>query len=321
MNPQAHPTYHGSAALIPLFITIHTFVWIGSGIITLTAALSPTIRRHPTWFNLKLSWILACFSFSLLSTTGQLYKPEPVFWICVVQAAAVYSVPFLTAGSSLALAIYLYLVVRGRENESGGGGGRWKDHVVLLVYVPYILPSIAFFSVLSMGLVDPTNIGLSNNWMVCSIHRYEALGHASNICILAILIPTIIIECITLTSVYRHKRGRTVLLPTGTLIRLSVFTVFGVFGTVISFCFTRLTSPYQTALGNVLASVRESKSRSLDISLFFFLCVCSHRWLAPLSFIFLFGLQKDIVEAWTFWRRKTSASGPSLVGMDSETRI
>ncbi|KAJ8075080.1 hypothetical protein PM082_019407 [Marasmius tenuissimus] len=271
---ESRPSYHGSEALIPLFIAIHTFVWIGSGIITLTAILSPNIRRHPTWFNLKLSWILACFSAALLFTTGQLYKPKPIFWICLVQAAAVYSIPFLTAGSSLSLAIYLYLVVRGREN-GGGGGGRWKDHVVvLLVYVPYILPSIAFFSVLSTGLVDPTNIGLSNNWMVCGMRGPAALGQASKFCTVTILISTIIIEGITITSVF--KRGRTVLIST--LIRLSIFSMFGVFGTVISFWFARLTSPYQTALGNVLASV------------------------PPLSFIFLFGLQKDIVEAWAFWR-------------------
>ncbi|KAK1223427.1 hypothetical protein PQX77_013709, partial [Marasmius sp. AFHP31] len=104
-----------------------------------------------------------------------------------------------------------------------------------------------------MGLIDSINIGLSNNWMVCGIHHYVALSHASNVCILIILIPTIIIEGITLTSVY--KRGRTALVPTGTLIRLSTFSVFGVFGTVISFWFAHLTSPYQTALGNILASV------------------------------------------------------------------
>ncbi|KAJ8075077.1 hypothetical protein PM082_019404 [Marasmius tenuissimus] len=271
-------SYQGSGVLVPLFITIHTFVWIGSSLILLTAALSPNIRRHPTFVSQKLSWILACFSYALLFTTGQLYKLEPTFWICLVQAAAVYSVPILTTGTSLSLAIYLYLVVKGKEGKGG------KIRTVALICVPYILPSTAFFSVLSMGQADRSSVGFSSNRMVCGMRGLGVLGLTSDVCVAIILVPSIIIQSLTIISVYEHRYsyGNTIL---PTLIRLSVFTTFGVFGTIIRFWSSRLTSPHETALGNVLTSI------------------------LPLSYILLFGLQKDIVEAWAFWRRKPSISG------------
>lgn len=271
------PTYDGSRTLIALFIAIHTFVWVGSSILLITVALSSTIRRHPIWVNMKLSWTFSCFAFALLFTTGQLYKSEPVFGICLIQAAAVASVPILTSGTTLALAIFLYLAT-GTGPEAGGQMNRARS--IALVCVPYILPTGVFILILVLGLEGKPHVTLAKDWMVCSASNPKVM-QASNIAVVIILLPTVIIEGLAIASVYRKRT--TVgpgpdLIPT--LIRLSIFTLFGIFGLIISFASNYFKTAIQTALGNVLQS------------------------LTPLSFILLFGLQKDILQTWAFWRRK-----------------
>jgi hypothetical protein len=93
---------------IAAFVTIHTFAWTCSSIIILTVVLSPNIQRLPTWINLNLSWIMACFVFAFLLTTGQLYEANPSPNICSFQAAAVNAIPSLIAGTTLALALQLW---------------------------------------------------------------------------------------------------------------------------------------------------------------------------------------------------------------------
>ncbi|KAG7087655.1 hypothetical protein E1B28_013603 [Marasmius oreades] len=269
------PTYGGSGALIALFFSIHTFVWVGSCILLLTVALVSNIRRHPIWVNMKLSWIFACFSFAFLLTTGQLYKSEPIFAICLVQAAAVSSVPILTSGTTLALAIFLLLATRPGPDA---GGKMDRTRVTALVCVPYILPIGMFIFVLVFGLRDRGQVTLAKDWMVCGI-RDPAVGHACNIAVVVIMLPTVIIEGWTITFVYRRRQvaGPNIL---STLIRLSIFTFFGVLAIAISFSSRHFKTAIQMAVGNILQS------------------------LPPLAFIILFGLQRDILDTWAFWRRE-----------------
>ncbi|KAF9264503.1 hypothetical protein L218DRAFT_998471 [Marasmius fiardii PR-910] len=291
-NSAKSPSYSGSGALIAVFIAIHTFVWVGSCILLLTVALSSNIRRHAIWVNMKLSWTFSCFAFALLFTTGQLYKSEPVFAICLIQAAAVASVPILCylrndIGSSY--------ISTGSGPDAGGKISRAR--ATALVCVPYILPTGVFILLLVLGLQERPHVTLAKDWMLPAyISHPNYRGQASNIAVVIILLPTVIIEGLTITSVYRMRHvlgpGPTSL---STLIRLSVFTLFGIFGLIISFVSNYFKTTIQTALGNVLQS------------------------LTPLSFILLFGLQRDILRTWAFWRRSPREVVSMEVGSNGTT--
>ncbi|ESK96724.1 hypothetical protein Moror_6741 [Moniliophthora roreri MCA 2997] len=280
--PASSPSYRGSGVLIPLFITAHTFVWIGSTIVLLTVFLSSRIYRHPTWTNLNLSWILACFSFSCLFTTGQLYNPRPSFPVCLVQASAIYSVPSLTSGATLAVAISLFLRIRNtgtRRREIDPQVQRTRT--LVLVLTPYILPTIIFFGVLIFGLQHKDQVTLADNWMVCGL-KNPVFGRATDLLVAAIMVPTVTIGLWTIIYLYRSTAaslGRKII---HLLAKLGIFTLFGIFGTIVSsiFSFVRFAGVWQSAIANVLLA------------------------LPPLSYIFLFGLQKDILLVWAFWRRQ-----------------
>ncbi|ESK96717.1 hypothetical protein Moror_6734 [Moniliophthora roreri MCA 2997] len=277
--PSTSPSYRGSGALIATFIAVHTFVWVCSVLVILTVFLSSKLYRHPTWANLKLSWIFACFSFSCLFTTGQLYKPKPNFTVCLVQASAIYSLPLLTAGATLAVAISLFLRVRNAGKEIDPKVQRTRT--IALLGIPYILPTIIFFGILIFGAQHKNQIALADNWMVCGI-RNPIVTQASDILVATIMLPTVAIEIWTIIYVYRFtvpSLGSKMFLL---LAKLGIFTLFSVFGAVISLVFYsfRFAGAWQSAIANVLHA------------------------LPPLSYIFLFGLQKDILLVWAFWRRR-----------------
>ncbi|KAF5392124.1 hypothetical protein D9757_003199 [Collybiopsis confluens] len=94
---------NASRSLIITFVTMHTFVWISCIVIMLTVIFnSKSIHRQSTWVNLNLSWIIACFVFAFLLTTGQLITPNPNPDVCLFQAAGVNAVTSLWVTCSLA---------------------------------------------------------------------------------------------------------------------------------------------------------------------------------------------------------------------------
>jgi hypothetical protein len=107
------------------FLALETFGWSGSLIILLTVIFS-NVRRHITWINFCMSWILSSLSYCLLLFARQDYGPEPNHILCLVQSPLIYAAPTLyvsnliykkvilayiltrrTAGTTLALVIHV----------------------------------------------------------------------------------------------------------------------------------------------------------------------------------------------------------------------
>ncbi|EEB94532.1 hypothetical protein MPER_06639, partial [Moniliophthora perniciosa FA553] len=168
--------------------------------------------------------------FVFMFTTGQLYNPRPSFPICLVQASAIYAVPSLTSGATLAVAISLFLRIR-----STGTQGREIDpqvqrmRTLALVLTPYILPTVIFFGVLIFGLRHKEQVILADNWMFCGL-KDPVFARAADLLVAAIMVPTATIGVWIIIYLYRstaESLGRKIV---HLLAKLSIFTLFGIFG-------------------------------------------------------------------------------------------
>ncbi|KAK0476128.1 hypothetical protein IW261DRAFT_441012 [Armillaria novae-zelandiae] len=219
-------------ALVTIFITMHTFGWIGSSFILSTVLCSSRVSRNLTWFNLNFSWIVACLSFSFLFITGQLRKSDPDAGVCLLQALAVSAAPALTAGTTLAFVIYLLFELR-----SGSG---WRIEGVacsiLLMCLPYLFPAVIFGLALSRGIRHPESVILANSKMFCNID-YHILSMATTIFTFIIMLPTLILTLMVIFLVQKYWRALPRDRRRGLLsscIRLVIFTMFSLVSVVIN---------------------------------------------------------------------------------------
>ncbi|KAE9399396.1 hypothetical protein BT96DRAFT_994015 [Gymnopus androsaceus JB14] len=266
-----------SVSLITAFVTMHTFAWICCSIIIITVILCPgKIHRQSTWINLNFSWIVACFIFAFLLTTGQLFKADPDPSICTFQAAAVNTVPSLIAGTMLAFTLQLWFNIHLNPNRTATiMSPRNRDK--LLIIVPYVVPFIEFFASLGYALQNPHQVSLTDSGMFCGITN-PIPGQFSAIYSALLMIPTLFVQGILSLYIYRNwyrftANNRNTL---GIIVRLAMFTFFGVIGIVVSLI--NLASPANSSEANILES------------------------LPPISFVFIFGFQEDIFRVWMFWR-------------------
>lgn len=271
-----------SNVLLVLFLSMHMFGWIGSFIILCTVIFAPRVQRHVVWLNLCVAWILACFSYSLLLITGQLFMPKPNHSVCLIQASAVIAFPSLAAGATLSLALHLWLQLRPLRSVDVLEQARVKMVCsIALVLVPYFLPVGLFFGVLVFGVLHPDKVVLAGSSMYCGVAT-DIPGKISAFYIAAIVLPTVILEGLVLFNFYKNrheyrKASRDVL---AIVTRLSAFTFFGIFA--ISVGLADLSPHSYGRLPNVLMA------------------------LPPVSFVIIFGTQKDIVTSWMFWRRSSA---------------
>lgn len=65
----------------------------GALVIIITAAVSPSIQRLPTWYMVLCSGAAYSFSMLLLAIARRQSGPEPDFALCVIQSALIYAGP------------------------------------------------------------------------------------------------------------------------------------------------------------------------------------------------------------------------------------
>ncbi|KAE9382752.1 hypothetical protein BT96DRAFT_930172 [Gymnopus androsaceus JB14] len=75
-------------------------------LILFSAILSQQVKRLATWYTFCLSWTISCLSYLWLFFSGEIHSPESSNFICITQAALIYSVPTLTASATLSLLLH-----------------------------------------------------------------------------------------------------------------------------------------------------------------------------------------------------------------------
>ncbi|KAJ4468708.1 hypothetical protein J3R30DRAFT_3553498 [Lentinula aciculospora] len=152
--------------IISTFIGLELSGAIGMVIILFTAIFSHKVKRLATWYTFCASWTISCLSYSLLFFTGEIHLPEPRKSICVAQAALIYSVPTLTASSTLTLLVHSWYNVHfGLSKPPLESNSRV---IMAMLLAPFLLWILLLIGFLSLGIKTPSlvhNFGLYCTFM------------------------------------------------------------------------------------------------------------------------------------------------------------
>ncbi|KAH7878212.1 uncharacterized protein C8R40DRAFT_832011 [Lentinula edodes] len=155
-----------SKAIVSLFIGLELSGAIGMAVILFTAIFSHQVKRLATWYTFCASWTISCLSYSLLFFAGEINSPEPRKSICVLQAALMYSVPTLTAASTLALLVHSWYNVHfGLSKPPLESNPRV---IMTMLSAPFLLWTLLLIGFLSLGIKSPSlvhNFGLYCTFM------------------------------------------------------------------------------------------------------------------------------------------------------------
>ncbi|KAJ7135892.1 hypothetical protein C8R44DRAFT_389945 [Mycena epipterygia] len=234
-------------------------------------------RRHASWFNFMVTWIISCSIYLFL--IGKPLGQPPGHTLCLLQAALVYSVPSLTSGATIALVIHVYITLYCLLTATN----RRASWTAALLIGPYCPAWAMFILALRIGLTDPSVVQRPANGTYCSMTA-NLPGRVS-----AIVVAILMILCLGVEAmIFRNLRRAWETLKqdnrgfVSTTVRVLAFTLVGMLSIILSLIFLALPSPddHDAAFNVVIAIV-------------------------PVSSVLIFGTQKDIFTAWcSVFRRK-----------------
>ncbi|KAK7046587.1 hypothetical protein R3P38DRAFT_3307865 [Favolaschia claudopus] len=236
------------------------------------------VRRHPSWFNFMVTWIISCSSYIFFM--GQPKGREPNHNLCLIQAALIYSVPTLTSGATFALVIQVYMTLRSLLTLPKASGNL---AVVILVIAPYI-PAFALFMLsLGLGLRDPSTV--YRDAFYCDM-KTKLPQKASAIAVVIIMLCCLIVEVIIFKALRRawitlnrDDRG-----SISVIVRVLAFTLVGMLIIILSLVFLIIPNYHNTAFNIAIAII-------------------------PVSSVIIFGTQQDIFTAWVSGFQNRKAHG------------
>ncbi|KAJ7151234.1 hypothetical protein C8R46DRAFT_495637 [Mycena filopes] len=277
-----------------VFYGLQTAGLVGAIVMLLTAMIWRNIaRRHASWLNFMITWIISCSSYLFLMREPMGRQPDHT--ACLIQAALIFSVPILTAGATIALVIHVYMTLRSLlvipTNRPGTSWG-----TAALVIGPYVPAWAMFAFALRLGLDDPSLVYRPPDGTYCSF-RTSVPGRVSAILVAITMILCFAVEIVIFRNLRRawgtlQKDNQSAI---AIMIRVLAFTLVGMLSimcgsvTLWLSCFTNrrfrlslvlLVLPYDGAAFNIVIAM------------------------LPVFSVLIFGTQKDIFAAWTSGFRK-----------------
>ncbi|KAE9393241.1 hypothetical protein BT96DRAFT_228795 [Gymnopus androsaceus JB14] len=258
--------------LFTLFIVLQLFGLVGMIIILLTASVSSLVKkRHLSWSNFTATWIFSCTSYSLLVGAPITWQPE--YALCLTQAALVYTVPTLTACSTLALVVQILITVRSIATTSPENSGtvshRWSKFVLFVF--PYLFAGGMFALSLTIGLKDRSVVTRAPGGFYCNMTN-ALPGKLSAIIVTVIMIICVCLDVYICVILRRHWHND-LQASLATVMRVLVFSAFSVVAIVLGlFFFFMPRSKHGPGLELVLA-------------------------LIPFAAVLVFGTQTDLVRS------------------------
>jgi len=258
-------------------------VWpshLGLPLLISTILLARHIRRHATFINLCITWMVVGFSSSLLLYAGFQTGPEPPKPLCIIQASLLYGQPGMTSLSAFGLVFQVFYVVRSTFREKDP-----HNHETLrkwsLVIAPYVAFAIFAGWTAYVGSTSPDLVSRQRRFFYCSV-KSTFLTNSITIFSFLVLFVTIILECWIAYLTYCHWRVlRATELNEKNGMELSLIIRTSAFGLWVT-------------LGMSLSvlSLRAPDSPIPDLAL------------ATMgsAVVLVFGTQKDVIRAWQFWR-------------------
>ncbi|KAF8974740.1 hypothetical protein BDZ97DRAFT_1775186 [Flammula alnicola] len=245
--------------------------------------LSKRVKRHPTFVNFAVAFIIIGFSSSLLVYAGRTTGPEPSRMLCLLQASLLYGMPSIASTAALSLVLQMFFMIKAAYDGVKYLDG---DHIIRL-WLMLVGPYVAFFtSILAtavIGAANPSRVSRSRRFFYCSL---ESLPLTNTLTIFSaiILMSTFIMMVWTLVLLYRRvKLARmhgphapwTVDVDLSFPYRIMVFGLYIIVS--LSLSLLSIQSPSSPVPDLVIAS-------------------------AATGFILVFGTQADILRVLCFWK-------------------
>ncbi|KAF7349349.1 hypothetical protein MSAN_01724700 [Mycena sanguinolenta] len=261
----------GSVATIRnVFYGLELAGLVGAVVMLLTAIIwRKIVRRHASWFNFMVTWIISCSSYIFL--LGESVGRTPNHSLCLSQAALIFSVPTLTSAATSALVIHVYLTMRQVLTMSTHCQASWTTALLIGPYIPTL--AMLIFC-LRLALHNPSLVFRPDDGTYCTFNT-KLPGRVSGIVVVVIMLFCLAIEII----IFRHLRRAWKILKKencssiSTIVRVLAFTLVGMLSIILSLLIMVIPNSLNSAFNIVIAIV-------------------------PVSSVLIFGTQKDIFTAW-----------------------
>ncbi|KAF9452946.1 hypothetical protein P691DRAFT_134132 [Macrolepiota fuliginosa MF-IS2] len=270
------PSIH---ALIILFDVVVLVAVILCLCTLLPAVFSKNVHRSVGWYSLMTAWLVYSLSYGLL--VGWQEGPnKPPLGLCIFQAPLVYSVPPLVSFGTLCYYIEFYLIVSGLKSGSPRQPSpSRKFWLAVTPWLVFLAIELEVFLLIFLGkqvhLVDRTT-----NSFYCHLQNSIPNQVTSGLVIstMAILVP---LEVWTGLVMYRNwdvfkrlsQADRQIFLTV--YLRLMLCTFAAVVALVLGMLAFVFETPEATSIAHPTLSI---------------------------FIAFAFGTQKDLLQAWLFWR-------------------
>ncbi|KAE9393236.1 hypothetical protein BT96DRAFT_228671 [Gymnopus androsaceus JB14] len=274
--PEADSTLTEYKHLFTLFIVLQLFSLVSMIIILLTASVSSLVKkRHLSWSNFTATWIFSCISYSLL--VGAPITWQPKYALCLTQAALVYTVPTLTACSTLALVIQILITVCSFATTSpkNAGSASHRLSTFVLFVFPYLCGGGMFVLSLTIGLKDRSVVARAPGGFYCNMTN-TLPGRLSAVIVTVIMIICIYLDVYICVILRRHWHivSGNLQASLATVMRVLVFSAVSVVAVMLGLVFF------------FMPLSKHGPGLELVLSLLSF------------GVVLVFGTQKDLVQSW-----------------------
>jgi len=277
---------HGTHAELVFFLVLN--VWpshFGLPVLLAVVLLSRKVKRHATFVNLIVAFIIIGLSSSLLLYVGRTTGPEPSRMLCLFQASLLYGMPSLASTAAFALVLQMYFTVRaaydGVEYVEG-------DHFVrswMMLVGPYLAYFTTILATATIGAADPSKVSRNRRFFYCSVDALNLTNTLSAFSALVLFTTLVFISWTSLLLFRRIKMARRHAVRTRWSLDLNFPVRIMAFGIYVVI-----------ALSLSLIAVTSPSSPVPDITIA----------TAATVFILIFGTQADIRNALMFWKSTTA---------------
>ncbi|KAG7086944.1 hypothetical protein E1B28_002861 [Marasmius oreades] len=271
---------------VTFWIPMHFTSLAGIILIQLTTWFARLVRGR-VWYGFMTSLAIFCLSSCLLYISGQQPTSDldqaPNYFLCLTQAALVYSDEPLAIHMLLSLLLELYWKVSSAHSQNGKTLEKHKrassPWLLILPYASWCLLTIAF---LVFGLRNPSKVVFSGHNPYCALDQSVPRIFNSVVCAILLLATMIVLAMIAvrlvMIKINCQSQPQTGALPSlgeylGLFIRFTLILIFGVIAVIISIIFA--IEDNSPIMYHVIAQAG-----------------------VPLVAMIIFGSQKDVLLVW-----------------------
>ncbi|EJD01299.1 uncharacterized protein FOMMEDRAFT_135535 [Fomitiporia mediterranea MF3/22] len=289
-NPETKQVVQANAAARIAWLVLN--IWpshLGLPLLIGTIFLAKNIKRHATFINLCVTWIIVGVSSSLLLYAGHQTGPEPPRTLCLIQASLLYGQPGLTSVSAFALVFQVFYVIRAAFHEKDP-----EYRETLRKWILLVAPYIAFLSFATwtvfVGFANPNLVSRERRFFYCSV-KDSSLTNSITAFSLGVLTLTVCLEIWIAYIIFSHWRvirandlGPRTGVDLNLICRIAAFSLWIFLG-----------------MGLSALSIKAPRSPVPDMALA----------TMGTAVVLVFGTQRDILRAWMCcrWRRKGGNDG------------